>query len=149
MAKLDAQTIANEISAKTFDDFVDKFQNNIETLTVRQKFNAIQQDKEYELDEDGYIIGDVWSEKIAGEIMDLNGFTATVKRMDTLKEAREVFGKASVPTDYKVVAGLMNTTSAEFLKMFPKYPIIYFTRWGGLRKPFNLPELRANPVKSR
>jgi len=36
----------------------------------------------------------------------------------------------------------------QFLKMFPKYPIIYFTRWGNLRKPFDLQKLRDNPVKA-
>jgi len=34
------------------------------------------------------------------------------------------------------------------LKLFPKYPIIYFTRWGGLRKPFDLDELRSKPVRN-
>jgi len=149
MAKIDVDLIAQESQAKTFDGFVDNFQENIQNLQARQKFSAIQTDKEYQLDEDGYIIGDVWSERIASEIMDLNGFQATIHRIDALVEARIIYGKASVPTDYKVVAEVMGYTSAEFLKMFPKYPIIYFTRWGGLRKPFNLQELRDNPIRKK
>ena len=117
-------------------------------MSVRQKFGAIQTDREYTLDEDGYIIGDVWNEKICSEIMDLNGFQATIKRIDMLLEARKIYGKASVPTDHALVAKTMGVTTAAFLKMFPKYPIIYFTRWGGLRKPFDLDELRANPVRN-
>ena len=117
-------------------------------MQVRQKFGGIQTDREYTLDEDGYIVGDVWTEKIASEIMDLNGFQATTQRLDMLLEAREIFGKASVPIDHKVVAKTMGVTTSQFLKMYPKYPIIYFTRWGGLRKPFDLDELRANPVRN-
>lgn len=147
MAKIDVDTIATESLGKDFGEFVNNFQENIQNLSARQKFSGIMSDKEYQLDEDGYIIGDIWSEKIAAEIMDLNGFQATIKRIDVLIEAREIYGKASVPTDHSVVAETMGYTTAEFLKMFPKYPIIYFTRWGGLRKPFKLQELRDNPVR--
>ena len=148
MAKLNLDEIAEASSGKNFNEFQKNFQENIANLQVRQKFGTIATDREYVLDEDGYIVGDIWSEKIAAEIMDLNGFRATTQRIDTLIEAREVYGKASVPTDHKVVAKIMEVSPTQFLKMFPKYPIIYFTRWGGLRKPFDLDDLRANPVRN-
>lgn len=148
MAKLNLEEIAEASAGKNFNEFQKNFQENIANLQVRQKFGTIATDREYVLDEDGYIVGDIWSEKIASEIMDLNGFRATTQRIDTLIEAREVYGKASVPTDHKAVAKTMEVSATQFLKMFPKYPIIYFTRWGGLRKPFDLDELRANPVRN-
>ena len=148
MPKLNLDDIAGASSGKDFGEFQKNFQEIIANLQVRQKFGGIQTDREYTLDEDGYIVGDVWTEKIASEIMDLNGFQATTQRLDMLLEAREIFGKASVPTDHKVVAKTMGVTTSQFLKMYPKYPIIYFTRWGGLRKPFDLDELRANPVRN-
>ena len=148
MPKLNLDDIAGASSGKDFGEFQKNFQGIIANLQVRQKFGGIQTDREYTLDEDGYIVGDVWTEKIASEIMDLNGFQATTQRLDMLLEAREIFGKASVPIDHKVVAKTMGVTTSQFLKMYPKYPIIYFTRWGGLRKPFDLDELRANPVRN-
>ena len=148
MPKLNLDDIAGASSGKDFGEFQKNFQEIIANLQVRQKFGGIQTDREYTLDEDGYIFGDVWSERIASEIMDLNGFQATTQRLDMLLEAREIFGKASVPIDHKVVAKTMGVTTSQFLKMYPKYPIIYFTRWGGLRKPFDLDELRANPVRN-
>ena len=148
MPKLNLDDIAGASSGKDFGEFQKNFQEIIANLQVRQKFGGIQTDREYTLDEDGYIVGDVWTEKIASEIMDLNGFQATTQRLDMLLEAREIFGKASDPIDHKVVAKTMGVTTSQFLKMYPKYPIIYFTRWGGLRKPFDLDELRANPVRN-
>ena len=148
MPKLNLDDIAGASSGKDFGEFQKNFQEIIANLQVRQKFGGIQTTREYTLDEDGYIVGDVWTEKIASEIMDLNGFQATTQRLDMLLEAREIFGKASVPIDHKVVAKTMGVTTSQFLKMYPKYPIIYFTRWGGLRKPFDLDELRANPVRN-
>ena len=148
MPKLNLDEIAEASTGKNFEEFTKNFQENIANLSVRQKFGGIQTDKEYIIDEDGYIVGDIWSEKIASEIMDLNGFQATTQRIDILLEAREIFGQSSVPVDHVLVAKTMGVTTSQFLKMFPKYPIIYFTRWGGLRKPFDLDDLRANPVRN-
>tara|TARA_B100000929_G_scaffold287482_1_gene274242 strand:- start:699 stop:1151 length:453 start_codon:yes stop_codon:yes gene_type:complete len=149
MAKIDLDAIAqaSQSGAKTFDQFTANFQENIANLSSRSKFGLIESDNEYVLDEDGYIIGDIWSEGIAAEVMSLNGFQATTIRIETLIEAREIFGKGSVPTDHALVAKGMGHTTAEFLKMFPKYPIIYFTRWGNLRKPYDLKDLLDHPVK--
>ena len=147
MAKIDLNAIAQASRAKNFEGFTANFQENIANLTVRSKFGTIETDNEYVLDEDGYIVGDMWSEAIAAEVMSLNGFQATTRRIETLIEVREIFGKGSVPTDHTLVASGMGHTTAEFLKMFPKYPIIYFTRWGNLRKPYDLKDLLDNPVK--
>ena len=147
MPEINVEDIANESQGKDFSEFVDNFQTNIQNLGARNKYSSIEGDKEYVLDEDGYIIGDVWSEAIASEVMDLNGFVATTKRLEVLVEGRAIYKKASLPTDHKVVAESVGVTPADFLKMFPKYPIIYFTRWGNMRKPFNLQELKDNPVK--
>ena len=148
MPKLNLDDIAGASSGKDFGEFQKNFQEIIANLQVRQKFGGIQTDREYTLDEDGYIVGDVWTEKIASEIMDLNGFQATTQRIDMLVEAREIYGQASVPVDHKLVAKTMGVTTSQFLKLFPKYPIIYFTRWGGLRKPFDLDEMRSKPVRN-
>ena len=126
--------------------FYQKFSGNIANLRNRAKFGQIESDQEFSLDEDGYIVGSIWSEAIAAQLMDLNGFQATTARIDTLVEAREIYGEASVPTDHTLVATVMGVETKQFLKMFPKYPIIYFTRWGNLRKPFDLQKLRDNPV---
>ena len=69
------------------------------------------------LDEDGYIVGSIWSEAIAAQLMDLNGFQATTARIDTLVEAREIYGEASVPTDHTLVATVMGVETKQFLKM--------------------------------
>ena len=148
MPKVNLDEILAASSGKNFEEFTKNFQENIANLQVRQKFGAIQTDREYSLDEDGYIVGDVWDERIASEIMALNGFQATTQRIDMLIEAREIYGQSSVPTDHTLVAKTMGVTTAQFLKLFPKYPIVYFTRWGGLRKPFDLDELRSKPVRN-
>jgi sulfur relay (sulfurtransferase) DsrC/TusE family protein len=148
MAKIDLEGIAQQAQGKDFSQFADNFKTAIVNLGARDKFGKISTDEDYETDEDGYVIGDIWSEKIASELMDRNGFQATVPRIDILIEAREIFGLRSVPTDHDVVAKTMGVSSANFLKMFPKFPIIYFTRWGNLRKPFDLAKLRENPVKN-
>jgi sulfur relay (sulfurtransferase) DsrC/TusE family protein len=126
---------------------VSNFQENIKNLTARQKYEDIQSDRDYDLDIDGYIVGDLWNEKIAAEVMDLNGFQATIERIEALVEGREFYKGASLPTDYKDIASDLQFDANEFLKMFPKFPVIYFTRWGNMRKPNNLQELRDNPVR--
>ena len=147
--KIDLDAIANNAQdgAKTFDQFVTNFQENIAAALQLAKYGTIESDNEYVLDEDGYIVGDIWTEAIAAEVMSFNGFLATTHRIDTLTAGREIFAKRSVPTDHTLVAEELEHTTAEFLKMFPKYPIIYFTRWGNLRKPYDLQELIDNPVK--
>jgi sulfur relay (sulfurtransferase) DsrC/TusE family protein len=147
MAKINVNDIATESQGKTFEDFVDNFQENIQNLGARQSFSDISSNRDYTLDEDGYIIGDVWSEAIASEIMDLNGFVATNDRLEALIEGRKLFQKASLSTNHAVIADKLGMDSSKFLKLFPKYPIIYFTRWGNMRKPFNLKELIDNPVR--
>jgi len=147
MAKINVNTVAEESQGNTFDDFVSNFQENIKNLTARQKYEDIQSDRDYDLDIDGYIVGDLWNEQIAAEIMDLNGFQATIERIEALIEGREFYKGASLPTDYKDIASDLQFDANEFLKMFPKFPVIYFTRWGNMRKPNNLQELRENPVR--
>ena len=146
--KIDLDAIANNAQdgAKTFDQFVTNFQENIAAALQLAKYGTIESDNEYVLDEDGYIVGDIWTEAIAAEVMSFNGFLATTHRIDTLIAGREIFGKRSVPTDHTLVAEELGHTTVEFLKMFPKYPIIYFTRWGNLRKPYDLQALIDNPV---
>ena len=148
MAKVDLDGIAGASSSGSFEGFTKNFQENIANLVNRAKFGQIASDQEFSLDEDGYIVGSVWSEAIAAQLMDLNGFQATTGRIDTLVAAREIFGEGSIPTDHSLVAITMGLETKQFLKMFPKYPIIYFTRWGNLRKPFDLQKLRDNPVKA-
>ena len=146
MAKIDLDGIAGSSMAPTFDGFAKNFQENIANLAIRAKFGKTASDKEFALDEDGYIVGSVWSEAIAAEVMALNGFQATTGRIDTLIIGREIYGEGSVPTDHTIVANAVGLLVDQFLKMFPKYPIIYFTRWGNMRKPFDLQMLRDNPV---
>lgn len=148
MAKIDLEGIAGASSGDNFEDFTKNFQENIANLVIRSKFGKVKSDKEFELDEDGYIIGNVWSEAIASQMMDLNGFQTTTRRIDTLIAGREIYGEGSVPIDHNIVATVLGETTKDFLKMFPKYPIIYFTRWGNMRKPFDLQSLRDNPVES-
>jgi len=148
MAKVDLEGIAGASSSGSFEGFTKNFQENIANLINRSKFGQIASDQEFSLDEDGYIVGSIWSEAIAAQLMDLNGFQATTKRIDTLIAGREIYGEGSIPTDHSLVANVMGLETKLFIKMFPKYPIIYFTRWGNLRKPFDLQKLRDNPVKA-
>ena len=134
--------------APTFEDFAKNFQENIANLNIRAKFGQVESDKEFSLDEDGYIVGSIWSEAIAAEVMSMNGFQATTGRIDNLVIGREIYGEGSVPVDHTIVAEALGLLTSQFLKMFPKYPIIYFTRWGNMRKPFDLQTLRDNPVKA-
>jgi len=146
MAKINLEGIAGQSMGATFDDFAKNFQENIANLNIRAKFGQVESDKEFSLDEDGYIVGSIWTEGIAAELMSLNGFQATTIRIDTLIAGRKIYGEGSVPTDHTLVAGVLGFETKSFLKMFPKFPIIYFTRWGNLRKPFDLQMLRDNPV---
>ena len=148
MAKIDLESIAGASMAPTFEDFAKNFQENIANLNIRAKFGQVESDKEFSLDEDGYIVGSIWSEAIAAEVMSMNGFQATTGRIDNLVIGREIYGEGSVPTDHSLVATVLGIETKQFIKMFPKYPIIYFTRWGNLRKPFDLQKLRDNPVKA-
>ena len=148
MAKIDLDGIAGQSMGPTFEDFTKNFQENIANLAIRSKFGQVESDKEFTLDEDGYIVGSIWSEAIAAQLMSLNGFQATTVRIDTLIAGREIYGEASIPVDHTLVANVMGLETKAFLKMFPKYPIIYFTRWGNMRKPFDLQTLRDNPVKA-
>jgi sulfur relay (sulfurtransferase) DsrC/TusE family protein len=148
MAKIDLEGLAGASAGDDFNSFTKNFQENIANLRNRAKFGQIESDQEFSLDEDGYIVGSIWSEAIAAQMMDLNGFQATTGRIDTLIAAREIYGEASVPTDHSLVAKFLGLETKQFVKMFPKYPIIYFTRWGNLRKPFDLQKLRDNPVKA-
>jgi sulfur relay (sulfurtransferase) DsrC/TusE family protein len=147
MAKINVDTVAEESKANDFDSFVGNFQENIKNLTNRQKYEDIQSDREYELDIDGYIVGEFWSELIAAEVMLLNGIQPTSDRINALIEGRAFYGLSSVPSDHKEIASDLQYDIKLLLKMFPKFPVIYFTRWANLRKPSNLQELRDNPVR--
>ena len=148
MAKIDLEGVAGASSSDSWEGFTKNFQENIANLRNRAKFGQIESDQEFSLDEDGYIVGSIWSEAIAAQMMALNGFQATTARIDTLIAGREIYGEGSVPTDHSLVANVLGFETKLFVKMFPKYPIIYFTRWGNLRKPFDLQKLRDNPVKA-
>ena len=67
MAKINVDTVAEESKGNDFNSFVGNFQDNIKNLTARQKYEDIQSDREYELDVDGYIVGDIWNEKRSEE----------------------------------------------------------------------------------
>ena len=56
MPKVNLDEILAASSGKNFEEFTKNFQENIANLLVRQKFGAIQTDREYSLDEDGYIV---------------------------------------------------------------------------------------------
>ena len=148
MAKIDLEGVASASASGSWEGFTKNFQENIANLRNRAKFGQIESDQEFSLDEDGYIVGSIWSEAIAAQLMDLNGFQATTARIDTLIAGREIYGEGSVPTDHSIVANTLGFETKQFLKMFPKFPIIYFTRWGNMRKPFDLQKLRDNPVKA-
>ncbi|MDP7367126.1 MAG: hypothetical protein QGH83_07685, partial [Candidatus Pacebacteria bacterium] len=62
--KIDLDAIANNAQdgAKTFDQFVTNFQENIAAALQLAKYGTIESDNEYVLDEDGYIVGDIWTE---------------------------------------------------------------------------------------
>lgn len=149
MPKIDVTTIADfsHQQSDSFLGFVDVFQTNIINLTKQQAYNMMEQDREYMLDDDGYIIGDVWSESIASELIELNNLIPNLERINALIEARAIFGNGSVPINYTDIASLLNIKNKEFLKLFPRHPVIHLTRWGNLRKPSNLKELIANPVR--
>mgnify|MGYP003959866277 CR=1 FL=1 len=142
MAKINVDTVAEESKGNDFNSFVGNFQDNIKNLTARQKYEDIQSDREYELDVDGYIVGDIWNEKIAAEVMILNGIQPTSDRINALIESRAFYGLSSVPSDHKEIASDLQFDTKDFLKLFPKFPVIYLTRWANLRKPSNLQELR-------
>ena len=148
MAKIDLEGVAGASSSESWEGFTKNFQENIANLRNRAKFGQIESDQEFSLDEDGYIVGSIWSEAIAAQLMDINGFQATTARIDNLVIGREIYGEGSVPVDHTIVAAALGLLTVQFLKMFPKYPIIYFTRWGNMRKPFDLQMLRDNPVKT-
>ena len=147
MAKINVDTVAEESKGNDFDSFVDNFQENIKNLTSRQTYEDIQSDREYELDSDGFIVGAVWSELIAAEVMLLNGVQPTSDRINVLIEGRAFYGLSSVPSSHTEIASDLQSDLKVFLKLFPKFPVIYFTRWANLRKPSNLQELRDNPVR--
>jgi sulfur relay (sulfurtransferase) DsrC/TusE family protein len=147
MAKINVHTVAEESKSESFGEFTGKFQESIKNLTRRQRQEEIQTDRDYDLDSDGYIIGDIWSEAIASEIMLLNGFQPTIDRINLIIEGRDYYGQATAPTLYTEIAIDLKVEPKEFLKMFPKFPVIYFTRWGNLRKPSNMKELRDNPIR--
>jgi len=149
MPIIDVNTIAEESADAEFNTFVKNFQTNIKNLSSREKYSQIQQNKDYSLDMDGYIIGDVWTETICFELISMNDFVPNAERLETLLLAREIYKDSTVPSNHEVVAKTLEKTTKEFLKMFPKFPIVYFTRWGGMRKPRNLAELLANPIKTR
>ena len=84
MAKIDLEGVAGASSSDSWEGFTKNFQENIANLRNRSKFGQIESDQEFTLDEDGYIVGSIWSEAIAAQMMALNGFQATTARIDTL-----------------------------------------------------------------
>ena len=102
MAKIDLEGVAGASKSSSWEGFTKNFQENIANLRNRAKFGQIQTDQEFTLDEDGYIVGSVWTEAIAAQMMDLNGFQATTRRIDTLIAGREIYGEGSVPTDHNL-----------------------------------------------
>lgn len=149
MSKLNVTEIAQESKGTDFNSFVNNFQNEITNIVQKNKIQNIKNDKEYQLDSDGYIIGNEWTETIASELIMSNEFVPTIERIEILINARAIFQQSTLPAKYEDIAIMLKLSPKDLLKMFPKFPIIYLTRWGNLRKPRNLKYLFDNPIKTK
>ena len=91
---------------------------------------------ELKLDGEGFLIDrDQWSEEVATQLAEMDGFEMTDEIMGYIREARSMFSDDGVVPPIRKFSKKVGTDSKHLYNVFKKGPMKLICKWGALPKP--------------
>jgi len=91
---------------------------------------------ELKLDGEGFLVDrDDWSEAVAVELAQRDGYEVSDEIMTYIREARRMYDEDGVVPPIRKFAKAMNTDTKHLYDVFQKGPMKLICKWGGLPKP--------------
>lgn len=88
------------------------------------------------LDGEGFLVDrDDWSEAVAFQLAQGDGFAIDEEVMGYIREARRMYEEDGVVPPIRKFAKAMNTDTKHLYDVFQKGPMKLICKWGGLPKP--------------
>jgi tRNA 2-thiouridine synthesizing protein E len=88
------------------------------------------------LDNEGFLVDrDDWSEEVAVELAQADGFEMTEQVMGFIREARAMYEEDGVVPPIRIFAKKQKVSTKDLYDIFKKGPMKLICKWGGLPKP--------------
>ncbi len=88
------------------------------------------------VDSEGFLLDrDDWSEEIAVELAQCDGFEMTEQVMAFIRAARAMYEEDGVVPPIRIFAKRQGISTKELYDIFKKGPMKLICKWGGLPKP--------------
>lgn len=88
------------------------------------------------LDNEGFLLDrDDWSEEVAVELAQADGFEMTEQVMGFIREARAMYEEDGVVPPIRIFAKKQKVSTKDLYDIFKKGPMKLICKWGGLPKP--------------
>ncbi len=88
------------------------------------------------VDGDGFLIDrDDWSEEIAVDLSNADGFEMTEQVMGLIRQARAMYEEDGVVPPIRIFAKKQGVSTKDLYDIFKKGPMKLVCKWGGLPKP--------------
>lgn len=88
------------------------------------------------VDNEGFLVDrDDWSEEVAIELAQADGFEMTEQVMGLILAARAMYEEDGVVPPIRIFAKKQKVTTKELYNIFKKGPMKLICKWGGLPKP--------------
>lgn len=88
------------------------------------------------VDSEGFLLNrDDWSEEVAVELAQRDGFEMTEQVMDLIRAARAMYEEDGVVPPIRIFAKRQGVSTKDLYDIFKKGPMKLICKWGGLPKP--------------
>lgn len=88
------------------------------------------------VDSEGFLLNrDDWSEEVAVELAQRDGFEMTEQVMDFIRAARAMYEEDGVVPPIRIFAKRQGVSTKDLYDIFKKGPMKLICKWGGLPKP--------------
>ncbi|QIK38965.1 TusE/DsrC/DsvC family sulfur relay protein [Caldichromatium japonicum] len=88
------------------------------------------------VDSEGFLLNrDDWSEEVAVELADNDGFEISAQVMDFIRAARAMYEENGVVPPIRIFAKRQGVSTKELYDIFKNGPMKLICKWGGLPKP--------------
>jgi tRNA 2-thiouridine synthesizing protein E len=91
---------------------------------------------ELHVDNEGFLIDrDDWSEAVAAQLAEKDGYEMTDEIMDYIRQARSMYSEDGVVPPIRKFSKKVGTDSKHLYDVFKKGPMKLICKWGALPKP--------------
>jgi len=89
-----------------------------------------------QVDGEGFLVNrDDWTEDVAAQLAETDGFEMTDEIMEYIREARNMYGEDGVVPPIRKFSKKVGTDSKHLYGVFKKGPMKLICKWGALPKP--------------